>query len=50
MLGVNIGQLGYLTQVEPEGLEDALAAFLAGDYQVEERMTLEVTVTGPDGQ
>ena len=43
MLGVNIGTLGYLTQVEPDDLETALAAFLAGTHQVEERMTLEVT-------
>ncbi len=49
VLGVNIGRLGYLTQVEPSGLEDALAAFLAGTHQVEERMTLSVDVTGPDG-
>ncbi len=49
VLGVNIGRLGYLTQVEPAGLEDALAAFLAGTHQVEERMTLSVVVTGPDG-
>jgi NAD+ kinase len=50
VLGVNIGRLGYLTQVEPSGLEAALAAFLAGEHQVEERMTLSVTVTGPDGR
>ena len=49
VLGVNIGRLGYLTQVEPSGLEEALAAFLAGTHQVEERMTLAVHVTGPDG-
>ncbi len=50
VLGVNIGRLGYLTQVEPSDLEDSLAGFLAGTHQVEERMTLEVTVTGPDGR
>ncbi len=50
VLGVNIGRLGYLTQVEPNGLEEALASFLAGSYQVEERMTLSVTVNGPDGR
>ncbi len=50
VLGVNIGHLGYLTPVEPPGLEDALAAFLAGAHEVEERMTLSVTVTGPDGR
>jgi NAD+ kinase len=49
VLGVNIGRLGYLTQVEPSDLEEALAAFLAGTHQVEERMTLSVTVIGPDG-
>ncbi len=49
VLGVNIGRLGYLTQVEPGGVEEALAAFLAGEHQVEERMTLAVAVTGPGG-
>jgi NAD+ kinase len=49
VLGVNIGRLGYLTQAEPSGLEDALAGFLSGSYQVEERMTLSVTVRGPGG-
>ncbi len=49
VLGVNIGRLGYLTQAEPSGLEDALSRFLSGSYQVEERMTLSVTVHGPDG-
>ncbi|HXX91019.1 MAG TPA: NAD(+)/NADH kinase [Acidimicrobiales bacterium] len=45
VLGVNLGRLGYLTEVEPPGLERALERFVAGDYQIEERMTLEVTVT-----
>jgi NAD+ kinase len=49
VLGVNMGTLGYLTQVEPTGLEEALEHFLAGDYQVEDRMTLRVTVTDANG-
>ena len=49
VLGVNLGLLGYLTEVEPAGLEDALDRFLQGRYEVEERMTLAVTVTGADG-
>jgi NAD+ kinase len=49
VLGVNLGLLGYLTEVEPTGLEDALERFLAGRYEVEERMTLAVTVGAPDG-
>lgn len=48
VLGVNLGQLGYLTAVEPEGLTAALERFLAGDYRVEARMTLDVVVAGGD--
>ena len=44
VLGVNLGRLGYLTEVEPAGLEGALERYLAGDYVVEERMTLEVVL------
>ena len=56
VLGVNLGRLGYLTQVEPAGLEEALTVSWPGDYEVEERMTLEVddhraaTATEPAGR
>jgi len=43
VLGVNMGRLGYLTEVEAAGLEKALDRFWAGDYQLEARMTLAVT-------
>jgi NAD+ kinase len=45
VLGVNLGHLGYLTAVEPEELKPALGRFLNGDYLVESRMTLDVSVT-----
>ena len=44
VLGVNLGRLGYLTEVEPVHLESSLARFIDGDFDIEERMTLEVTV------
>ena len=44
VIGVNVGQLGYLTEVEPAGMRLALKRFLAGSYDVEERMLLAVTV------
>lgn len=44
VLGVNLGQLGYLTSVEPAGLCDALERFLGGDYQLDERIALRVAV------
>jgi NAD+ kinase len=47
VLGVNVGDLGYLTEVDPnpEALDDALERLLGGDYDVEERMVLQVDVT-----
>ena len=33
ILGVNLGTLGYLTEVEPVGLRMALKRFLSGSYQ-----------------
>jgi NAD+ kinase len=47
IIGVNVGQLGYLTEVEPHGLRMALKRFLAGSYEVEERMLLQVSVDAP---
>lgn len=49
VLGVNVGHLGYLTQIEPEALSESLAAFLSGQHRVERRMTLEVSWTGSNG-
>ncbi|MFO7698210.1 MAG: NAD(+)/NADH kinase [Anaerolineae bacterium] len=44
ILGVNLGRLGFLAEVEPEELESTLPALLAGQYQIEERMILRVRV------
>ena len=48
VLGVNLGRLGYLTEVEPPALEAALERFLKGEYTVEERMMLDVAWTTAD--
>ncbi|MCR4401726.1 MAG: NAD(+)/NADH kinase [Firmicutes bacterium] len=51
ILGVNVGHLGFLTEVELPGLYDALDAVLGGRYTVEERMMLRARVTrAPQGQ
>jgi NAD+ kinase len=44
VLGVNVGQMGYLTEVEPTEFDAALERLVAGDYEVAERMVLEITV------
>jgi NAD+ kinase len=51
VLGVNVGHMGYLTEVEPADLDDRLERLLSGDYEIVERMVLEVEVTsaGPGG-
>ena len=42
VIGVNVGMLGYLTEVEPPGMITALERFAAGGYEVERRMMLAV--------
>jgi NAD+ kinase len=44
VLGVNVGQMGYLTEVEPAEFESALDRLVAGDYEVAERMVVEISV------
>jgi len=44
VLGVNVGQLGYLAEVEPGGIDQALELVMRGKFRVEERMTLAVQV------
>lgn len=40
IIGVNLGTLGYMTEIEPSGLEAALERLIAGDYEQESRMML----------
>lgn len=40
LIGVNLGTLGYLAEVEKTGVDDALRRLLAGDYEIEDRMML----------
>lgn len=44
ILGVNVGQLGYLSAIEPGELLDALERFFGGRYLIEERMMVRVRV------
>ncbi len=53
LLGVNVGVLGYLTEIEPPDLESALERFIAGPaagaWQLDQRMMLQVAATGAFG-
>jgi len=48
VLGVNIGRLGFLADIEVDDLFEAIYAIEAGDYCVEERMVLEATTPNDD--
>ena len=50
VLGVNFGQLGYLTEVEPHGMIDAIERTLNGEVEVESRMRVAVTVARESGE
>ena len=50
IIGINVGQLGYLTEVDPADWERALTGWLAGEAEVDERMLLAVRVERADGQ
>ncbi|MBF0529762.1 MAG: NAD(+)/NADH kinase [Deltaproteobacteria bacterium] len=48
LLGVNMGGLGFLTELNRESLRPALEQVLAGNYQIENRMMLDVEIRGPN--
>lgn len=46
IVGINLGELGYLAEVEPSGWEHALGAYFDGTHQIEERMVVSSAVAG----
>ncbi len=50
ILGVNAGRLGYLTEVDPDHMIEALDRWNNGRLSIEERMMIEVTADRPGGE
>lgn len=46
VLGINLGHVGFLAEWESDSLEEAIRRVIKGDYRVEDRMTIDVTVDG----
>jgi len=44
VLGVNLGRIGFLAEAEAEAIDTVLEHVIARDYQVEERLTLDIVV------
>ena len=40
LLGINLGTLGYLAEIEETGMDAAMNQLLSGEYEVEQRMML----------
>ncbi len=44
VLGINLGRLGFLTDISPDDLEDSLDTILGGEFQEEERFLLDAHI------
>lgn len=44
LLGINLGHVGFLAEADPVALEVTAARILSGEYDVEERLAIEVSV------
>lgn len=44
VLGINMGHVGFLAEIERDDMDDAVRRVIARDYSVEERMALQVRV------
>ncbi len=42
ILGINAGNLGFLTDINPDNIEEFLKDFLKGNYRIDERMVIEI--------
>lgn len=49
-IGVNLGTLGYLTEIEKEDIYQAIDRIVIGDYKQESRMLLEGTLQKANGE
>lgn len=50
LIGVNLGRLGYLAEIDSSNIENALEKLMNNDYTVEERMMIEGKVYRNDSE
>lgn len=48
VLGINLGHVGFLAEIERDDMDDAVRRVIAKDYRVEERLALAVRVKDAD--
>ncbi|MGL3151223.1 NAD kinase [Microbacterium sp. A82] len=50
VLGINMGHVGFLAEIERDAMDDAVHRVIARDYDVEERLALAVRVKDAQGE
>ena len=50
ILGINYGHLGFLAEVQSQDVDDILHKLVAGEYTIEQRSLLQLTILDKDGQ
>ncbi|GAA1734932.1 NAD kinase [Microbacterium paludicola] len=50
VLGINMGHVGFLAEIERDAMDSAVHRAIAGDYGVEERLALDVRVKDRSGR
>lgn len=48
ILGINLGNLGFLTEVDKNEIDPAVKRLVSGEFDIEERMMLETTIIRDD--
>ncbi|WP_246221849.1 MULTISPECIES: NAD kinase [Gordonia] len=49
VLGINLGRIGFLAEAEANSIDEVMVRLVNRDYRVEDRMTLDVTLSDPAG-
>lgn len=49
ILGINYGHLGFLAEVQSQDVDDILQKLVKGEYTIEQRSLLELTILDKDG-
>jgi len=49
IVGINLGGFGYLTEVNVNEMDEALEMIMAGRYETEKRMMLDIAISRNDG-
>jgi len=50
LVGINLGRLGFLTDISPETMQAEIAAILQGNYHAEQRLLLEAEIVRTGGR